>query len=548
MAELRGAGQFSTMGKEMSKEDQEMQEAIEARKMQEAADYPVENELFPAAVDADHREVESKFVRECIWNNERGDGTLYAELLRDRVVYNNNSGEWFIWEGHSWARDRKQFAMAMTSVVEEFYKKEIKEIEDDLQKCSPQNAEYLDNLLKAARSSKNRMLKMIGRKNCLAAAVSIHNPLSITGDELDLDPWALACKNGVIDLKTGKFAPGRPDQYITKASPIEWTGINTKAPRWTKFLMEILENDKDKVAYLLKLLGYAITGLKNEHIFPVLYGQHGRNGKGTIVELLYFILGPLAGPIPTEMLLRQRNGRSSSGPSPDIMSLKGRRIAIASEPNEGERFDMGKVKYFSGGDQISGRHPHDKYPTEFDPTHTLFLLTNEKPGAKFDDDALWERLRCIVFPFSYVSEVDPEKPYHRPANKTLADDLKEEAPGILASLVRGCLLWRKEGLVPPESVKKETDAWRTSEDQLAEFISDCCALEPENKEGATDLYKVFCRWWEVNRNKKSTPAYKTFGSWMGAKFERGKSNGLIVYKGVKFSGSLPVEYASDPGD
>lgn len=529
-------------------DNQDMQAEVEARIAEEAVAYPVVNELFPAATDAEPRQADSKFIRECLWNNERGDGTLFAELLRDRVVYNNNADEWLIWGGHSWARDRQQYAMAMTSAVEELYKKEIKAIEADLKTCTKENQEYLENLLKASRTSKNRILKMAGRKSCLAASVSIHNPLSITGEGLDLDPWLLACQNGVVDLKTGKFSPGRPDQYITMASPIEWTGIDTPAPHWTKFLMEILDNDKDKVAYLLKILGYALTGLHNVDIFPVLYGQHGRNGKSTIVEVLYHILGPLAGPIPTEMLLRQRNGRSSSGPSPDIMLLRGRRIAIASEPNEGERFDMGKVKMFTGGDKITARNPNDKYHTEFIPTHTLFLLTNEKPGAKFDDEALWARIRCIDFPFSFVSNPDPDRLYHKKADDNLVDDLKKEAAGILASLVRGCLLWRKEGLAPPASVIAETDAWRNSEDQLAEFISDCCSESQPAREGATDLYKVFCRWWAVNRNKKSTPAFKTFGAWMGSKYERGKSSGLIVYKGVALKSLLPAEYASDIDD
>lgn len=532
----------------MAQENNDIAAAVEGRRAQEAIEYPVDNEFFPAAVKAYPRPVESTFIRECIWNNERGDGTLYAELLRNLVVYNNNSDEWLVWEGHAWARDRQQYALAMTSAVEELYKNEIKELMAELDSCTKDSQPYIENLLKAARSSKNRILKMAGRKNCLAAAVSIHNPLSITGDELDLDPWLLACKNGVIDLKTGRFMPGRPDQYITLSSPIEWEGINAKSPRWTKFLMEIMDNDKEKVGYLLKILGYALTGLHHVDIFPVLYGHHGRNGKSTLIEILYAILGPLAGPIPTEMLLRQRNGRSSSGPSPDIMLLRGRRIVIAAEPNEGERFDMGKVKMFTGGDKITARNPNDKYHTEFMPTHTLLLLTNEKPGAKFDDEALWARIRCITFPFSFVSEPAKEKSYHKQADETLVDDLKKELPGILASLVRGCLLWRKEGLIPPESVKAETNAWRSSEDQLAEFISDCCSEGQKSRAGATDLYKVFTRWWGINRNKKSTPAFKTFGSWMSAKYEKLKSGGLIVYTGVALKSSLPIDYAYDPDD
>ena len=54
---------------------------------------------FPSAREADRRTPDSDFVRTCIWNNEVGDGMLFAEMLRDRIVYNEFTGEWFLWNG-----------------------------------------------------------------------------------------------------------------------------------------------------------------------------------------------------------------------------------------------------------------------------------------------------------------------------------------------------------------------------------------------------------------------------------------------------------------
>lgn len=509
-----------------------------------AARVQEEQEKYPGKQETDGIVIDSAFVRRCIWDNEVGDGRLYAALFRDQLVYNNNADEWLVWDGHSWRRDDMKEALQKTAIVVEKYSTEIALIRDELADASKDKAKYLENLLKAARSSKKRMQKNSGRSNCLAAAVSIKDPLAITGFELNKNPWLLACKNGVVNLKTGDFGPGRPDQYITMSSPVSWEGIEAPAKRWMKFLHEVLADDKEKVEYLLKILGYAITGNKQVHIFPVLYGKHGRNGKSTIVNLLYYILGPMAGPIPTEMLLRQRNGRSSSGPSPDIMSLNGRRIAVASEPNEGERFDMGKVKFFTGGEKISGRNPHDKYPIEFDPTHTLILLTNEKPGAKYDDKALWARLRCIDFPFSFIAE--PVEEHDRKADENLEDDLRDEAAGILASLVRGCLLWRRDGLNPPESVKMDTELWRRSEDQLADFLDECCDESEGLRSGSTEMYVVFANWWAVNRNKKLVPGARKFGEWLGAKYRKIKSNGIIYYDGVSLQADLPSKYIIGP--
>jgi hypothetical protein len=42
----------------------------------------------------------------------------------------------------------------------------------------------------------------------------------------DLHPWLLACLNGPVDLRTGKFGHGRPQDMITVAGPAEWKGMN----------------------------------------------------------------------------------------------------------------------------------------------------------------------------------------------------------------------------------------------------------------------------------------------------------------------------------
>ena len=71
--------------------------------------------------------------------------------------------------------------------------------------------------------------------------------------------------------------------------------------------------------------------------------------------------------------------RTSQGPSPDIMALKGLRIAFASETDEGQKFSSSTVKWLTGGDQLVGRYPHDKHPITFTLTHALFF--NNEPQA-----------------------------------------------------------------------------------------------------------------------------------------------------------------------
>jgi len=132
------------------------------------------------------------------------------------------------------------------------------------------------------------------------------------------------------------------------------------------------------------------------------------------------------------------------------MALKGKRIVWASETGEGRHLNIGKVKWLTGEDTITARAPFAKRQITFSPTHTLFLLTNHKPHITADDYAIWQRVHLVPFNLSFIDE--PKTEYERKRDPDLSKKLKEEASGILAWLVRGCLSWRIEGLNPPRIV------------------------------------------------------------------------------------------------
>jgi putative DNA primase/helicase len=478
--------------------------------------------------------ITSRFVLDCLNACEVGDGTLYAAIHRGKFLYNKNCQEWFAWQGHSWDHDILGSAMAAVEDVVDVYLQEAlrkgEEIKAAREKENSQKESFAQKIQHDLYKRAVKLRTVRGRNNCLQCAHQNSDPLAIRGDETDLHPWLLAVQNGVINLKTGKLMQGRPGQYLTMASPVEWQDIETPAPLWEKTLLEIFDNSEPLVAYFQRLLGYAITGLTHEHIFPVLWGQ-GRNGKSMIVEIISRILGPLAGPIQSEMLLDSGRGmRNSAGPSPDIMGLKGLRIAFASETDEGRRFSPAKVKWLTGGDTLIGRNPNDKYQITFDPTHTLVLLTNHTPHANPDDFAFWERMHLVPFPLSFVDR-PPRAENERPAIKCLRDRLTKEFPGILAWMMRGCICWQRNGLDPPYIVTEATKQYRRDEDILADFLEECCVMDLKAKVRARDIYDVFSRWYETNISKKGM-AQRKFGAILGTRFEKRKVGGIYVYDGI----------------
>ena len=123
--------------------------------------------------------------------------------------------------------------------------------------------------------------------------------LGTPGDQWDKNHLLLSCPNGVLELETGHFRDGSPDDLILTHSETEWKGPDEPAPTFERFMMEIMDNDPVMVAFLQRALGYCLSGLSVERVFFIFYGANGQNGKGTLLETLYKILGAFSGEIPS---------------------------------------------------------------------------------------------------------------------------------------------------------------------------------------------------------------------------------------------------------
>lgn len=480
----------------------------------------------------------SQFIDDCLFANALGDGTMYATLFRDRFLYCKNTQEWFEWTGHHWERDIMGRALAAVETVVQQYLDEYKKVAGRIAGLVGDDGEEgqakIKKLQKKQRDLLNRASKLRDdrrRNTCLTFSHTIENPLAIKGDEFDQKPMLFPCGNGVVDLERGKLIPGRPGDYLSLASPIDFLGIDAPAPLWEEKVLEIFSGDQDVVDYVQRLFGYAITGMVHEKVFPVLYGKGGWNGRSLIVETISYVMGSLAGSIPSEMLLSSKFVKAASGPSPDIMSLKGLRMTFASETDEGQKFSASKVKWLTGKDELTGRNPHDKYPSRFPPTHKLFLMTNTQPQAPPNDKAFWERLHLIPFTLSFVNR-DPQDESERRAILDLDQQLLKEVSGILAWLVRGCLLWQKHGLKPPLKVTEATEQYRRNEDLLADFIDSCCIREPGAMGQSSTLYNRFITWYHENIGEKH-PSGTWFGKQLSQKYEKTRSGGCIHYIGIE---------------
>jgi phage/plasmid-associated DNA primase len=81
-------------------------------------------------------------------------------------------------------------------------------------------------------------------------------------------------------------------------------------------------------------------------------------------------------------------------------------------------------------------------------------------------------------------------------NKNLTAELKQEAPGILAWMIEGCLEWQRIGLCPPKVVTDATDSYLESQDVLGEWLEECCERDSYGWVSSRDLFNSWQSWAE----------------------------------------------------
>jgi len=305
---------------------------------------------------------------------------------------------------------------------------------------------------------------------------------AVKPDIFDTDPWLLNVRNGTINLRAGELRPHNPDDLITQLAPVDYDP-GAECPLWLNFLGDIMDNNAGLIDYLQRIAGYALTGDVREHKLFVLYGT-GSNGKSTFVNTLLHVVGDYSVQTEPELLLLARSEKHPTG----LTDLRGARLAVSAEIESGRKLAEVLVKQLTGGDRITARRMWENF-SEFDPTHKLLVSTNHKPVITGTDHAIWRRIALIPFTVTIPDEAQ---------DKTLPEKLLAEAPGILNWCLQGCVGWQLHGLVEPNEVKVATDAYKSEQDILGDFLDECCETGSRKTVTSRELRRVYELWCERN--------------------------------------------------
>ncbi|MFQ9414223.1 MAG: phage/plasmid primase, P4 family [Ruminococcus sp.] len=312
--------------------------------------------------------------------------------------------------------------------------------------------------------------------NALDAAkpIVLHNP-----EALDSNPMLLNTPGGTYYLPEGLngWKPTDPVDLLTKVTAV--VPSDTGKDLWEDALQLFFCGDQSLIDYVQMICGLCIVGKVYLEAMIIAYGD-GRNGKSTFWNVIYKVLGSYSGNISADALTVncKRNVK------PEMAELKGKRMILAAELQEGMRLNTSVVKQLCSTDPIFAEKKF-KAPFHFEPSHTLVLYTNHLPKVGASDDGTWRRL--IVIPFH--AKIQGSKDI-----KNYTQHLVDNAGGaVLSWLIEGArkVIAANYQITRPQCVLDAIGSYREGNDWLGNFINECCIVNKSYQEKSGELYNNY---------------------------------------------------------
>ena len=276
------------------------------------------------------------------------------------------------------------------------------------------------------------------------------------------------------------------DHHIAKLAPWIYEPDAT-CPKWDAFLTRFQPNAENR-RFLQAAAGRGMLGGASTQVLVFLYGD-GSNGKSVFMETLARMLAAYAGRLKPESITGTME-QSGDKATPDFARLQGKRFVAISELPRGAPLREGLVKTMTGSEPMPVRNLNHGF---FDllPEFIPFMSGNQMPEIGGLDHGIWRRLKFVLWPVKIPDE--EQKDFNE-----VVGDLMTEPSGILNWLVEGAMIFLREGLVEPDSVRKLGAEHRSELDPVGNFLRDCVKAHPSGRVQARQMYEAFVSYCRAN--------------------------------------------------
>jgi P4 family phage/plasmid primase-like protien len=443
---------------------------------------------------------------------------IYAKFRDNYKCSDFKNNVWYRWAGHIWKETdsgvdlllrlskevAQDFLRQMNIVSNELENTKLTECLTPIEKKDCKKCEYC--ILEVEREGFERVYKHLKKtafkSNVMRECRELFFDESFNA-KIDSNKDLIAFNNGVFDLKTLEFRDGKPDDYISFSTGIDYDSDKQyyEYPEWPKvekFLQQVLP-DPEVREYFVKHLATCMIGGNPAQKFHILTGS-GSNGKSMITNLMTKVLGDYACTVPISLLTQKRKG--SGNAAPEVARLKGRRFVTMQEPDEAITFNTGLMKELTSGEKMYARDLF-KSGSEFEIQAKFHLACNDKPKINTTDGGTWRRLAVINFLSKFVQS--PKEPNEFPLDESIqfaVNSVEWAVPfaSYLIHVLKTSIGVRK--LLAPAKVLEYTAEYRNENDAIAKFISEKIRkVEPNEQLEPVDkirLRRAFKSWKDDN--------------------------------------------------
>jgi P4 family phage/plasmid primase-like protien len=454
-------------------------------------------------------------LRDSLDNNTYSLAIAFKAKYGDRFVCTSQkSNEWYEYKNHKWEYIEDAYTMRIL-FSEEFaneYYDELRETTINITKVQGYEKDNLQNKLNILSKITEKLRNFDFKNKLINEAKSIFYDRNFY-DKLDSNLHLMGFNNGVYDAIKGEFRDGMYDDYISLCTKHDYRPYSDHMPYKKDidtFFHQVIPDD-DVCEFLLTAFSTCITGDTKEEKLYILTGS-GSNSKSVTIELMGLALGDYFMSCPITIITRKRG--SSNETSPEKVRMKGRRLGVFQETDDGERLNVGVMKEFTGGDKILVRDlfKGSKEMIEFKPQIKYFLICNTLPEVPSNDDGTWRRLRVIDFKSKFTD--NPTKPNEYKINTNLKHEIKKWAPYLLSYMIHIYNTKYKNinYLKEPKEVLASTNRYKMENDYYTEYFMEKLVVTTDTKNtiARDNLYNDFKNWYKSGYDFKIVPKKPEF--------------------------------------
>ena len=454
------------------------------------------------------------------------------QMYKDEYVCADvKNGSWWRFKKHRWNEIDcgSTLRRSISTELRQMYEDKVTELQNYLVTLDPEDDQYkqvkmrIDIVLKIVQ----RLGQTSDKRNIMQEARDLFYDDEFL-NSLDSNPYLLACKNGVVDFKTKEFRKGRPEDYLTKCTNINYyprTSSKHKdsIPELEDFMRKLFPNT-ELCGYMWNHLSAVLIGMPSLNQAMYNYIGFGQNGKSVLTDLMSQTLGTYKATSPISLITQGRG--KIGGLAPEIVGLKGARYVVMQEPESTDIIHEGPMKELvSGVEPITARAPYMTKSLTFIPQFALIVCCNQLMQVRTQDHGTWRRLKVANFQSLFTEQPkddDQDRPFQYKIDRELMKKFPVWRETFLAMLVQ--LAFENEGRVNDcDTVLEASNKYRESQDHVAQFVGERIKKHTGKKVRKEQISEEFKMWFLTNCGKTKQPSPKSVYEYMDRMYGKNRN-------------------------